>query len=391
MKYLSVIVFFLLVLTLGIGAQAVSDDAVLPESSISDIAGGIDVHVPGESKEVLPEKSSEPEEAPVPDDEPFYDDPEIPPEEIGNPSESDEENGMDLPDDENAEAPIVFEEDSSIESGLENSGVETPSVEPVSELDTDLIRVTVPESGNVLINPYQLPIATDDGESEDQIVSQPQCITNYSDIPVSVWVRTQSRISEESDAVFVPEPPQPDTTQKEIFLYAEFLNNEQEAWSDAYYGAQNQILLSDPPSDDQKVMELDAGGAEGLFRLFGQTTRIPADPWDTNDSFEVVFTFTFLPVQDETETLAEMWNELPKISEGDTETSQYVTESSWDDSQTLPDTNVEPDFDPELAMDTEQETDNTSDFEPEDDPVFSPVPDQPTEPAFENSPFNESE
>lgn len=178
---------------------------------------------------------------------------------------------------ENYELPDTFAEDALL--------AEEPAV----------LHVTVPQSGRIVINPYNLPVELSDGTSTDQIAGEVLPIVNNSEFPVQVSASVVGQVSEESSLTYVNQPPLADSTQKEIFLYAEFQQGDG-LWLDGYEGAANQMLVSQQISGPQDVLTLPSGPSEGVFRLFGAVTKFPDEPWDAVDEITatVMFTFTAL-------------------------------------------------------------------------------------------------
>lgn len=196
------------------------------------------------------------------------------------------------------------------------SGVQQalPSPESVTDnlFEDGEIRVTVPQSGHIFVNPYGMKVTLEGQESTDEIVSTSQVITNNSSVPVIVQASAVGSIVNGSSAAFVSSPPLEDSGEKEIFLYAEFQTQpsdpENENWQGSYTGADNQILIDEHPSEPQPVLELGESGTEtacGVFRLFGETTYEPEDPWVGEEVFEVVLTFTFQAMESELSLLPE--------------------------------------------------------------------------------------
>lgn len=153
------------------------------------------------------------------------------------------------------------------------------------------IHVTVPARGNMIINPYSLPIEIGDRTTTEQIAGEILTIYNDSEVPVSISANARGRIYELSNAVYVSTPPAAGTLEKQIFLYAEF-QNEESQWTGSYISANNQILISTQASGPREVLQLDAY-SEGVFRLFGSTAAYPDEPWDRNDKIVVQLAFTF--------------------------------------------------------------------------------------------------
>lgn len=158
----------------------------------------------------------------------------------------------------------------------------------------DLIDVLVPSSGQMILNPYRLPVDLEGGETTDQIVHSCQTLINQSGFPVTVNVTVTGTIPAESEAAFVSAPPAPDAPDKDVFLYAEF-QPYPDWWEGSYYGLSNQLLVCERGTEGENVLTLDAQG-EGYFRLFGGMSERPESPWSDTDTFGAVLTFTFAPV-----------------------------------------------------------------------------------------------
>ena len=167
---------------------------------------------------------------------------------------------------------------------------------------TDGVNVTLTKTGHVVINPYGLAVETAEGTSTEQIIGETLTITNNSGVPVVVTAGAVGRVSELSSLSYAAQPPRADTREKEIFLYAEF-QNEDGQWSGRYGGGENQLLIFEGAAAEKEVLTLDAG-AGGVFRLFGAASVSPADPWCSEDEISVTFTFTFVPVIERLETAA---------------------------------------------------------------------------------------
>lgn len=186
---------------------------------------------------------------------------------------------------ENYELPDTFAEDALL--------AEEPAV----------LHVTVPQSGRIVINPYNLPVELSDGTSTDQIAGEVLPIVNNSEFPVQVSASVVGQVSEESSLTYVNQPPLADSTQKEIFLYAEFQQGDG-LWLDGYEGAANQMLVSQQISGPQDVLTLPSGPSEGVFRLFGAVTKFPDEPWDAVDEITVTVMFTFTALEEDGNAIA---------------------------------------------------------------------------------------
>lgn len=166
-----------------------------------------------------------------------------------------------------------------------------------SQEEPRVIDVVVPPSGQVVINPYNMKVATAYGESTEQIIHEPQVMISGSDFPVLVTARVVGFLSPGSAARFVSAPPANGAVDKEIFMYMEFQNDPM-LWNGSFGDWPNQILVTDLGLEKESVMMLDAFGA-GYFRLFGAMTGFPDVMWDEADAPDVTVAFTFAPLETE--------------------------------------------------------------------------------------------
>ena len=161
------------------------------------------------------------------------------------------------------------------------------------ELDEpQVINVTVPSTGRIILNPYGMPVDTDSGTSKAQVISNPLPVINESEVPVIVSASVTGHISERSSMTFASEPPPTNTGEKAVFLYVEF-QSEYDAWQGGYTGTENQMLVSAETSEEKEVLTLDASPSEGVFQVFGATSVSPDDPWCSDDTVSVILTFSF--------------------------------------------------------------------------------------------------
>lgn len=186
---------------------------------------------------------------------------------------------------------------------------ETPSVpvlppeSPIAEEEPPVIEVLVPSAGQVIINPYCLPVELDGQTATDQIVSAPLILENRSTIPVSVSASVTGTVPPGSGVSFAAAPPMPDSPVKEIFLYAEFHAVPEPAfqpsWSGLYSDSTNQLMVGFQSAAKADVLRLEAGGTAcswGALRLFGSAAVSPMVPWQAGDDIQATFVFSFTPI-----------------------------------------------------------------------------------------------
>lgn len=178
-----------------------------------------------------------------------------------------------------------------------------PPGSPIAEEEPPVIEVLVPSSGQVIINPYCLPVELDGQTSTDQIVSAPLILENRSTIPVSVSASVTGTVPPGSGVSFAAAPPMPDSPVKEIFLYAEFHAVPEPAfqpsWSGLYSDSTNQLMVGVQSAAKADVLRLEAGGTAcswGALRLFGSAAVSPMVPWQTGDDIQATFVFSFTPI-----------------------------------------------------------------------------------------------
>lgn len=303
-KLISTILALLLALQFIVPAFA-SEGAIPPETGET-----VEEILPPEiSEEALPEM---PPDAPVPQEP--EDDPQTP---VDNPAPEDVPGDVQEP---------------GGEPGLDDIQAPADAEEPpeAAEPLEDLIDVLVPSTGQMVINPYHLPVDLDGGESQAQIVHAPQTLANRSDFPVTVNVAVIGTISPGSEAVFVPAPPPPDAPGKDVFLYAEF-SNQYDWWEQSFFGLPCQVPVSEWGTIGENVLTLDAHG-EGYFRLSGAMAENPLQPWSDTDTFGAVLTFTFTPVYTDGELMENAGTQEeappadPEIPEAPEETPPVETE-----------------------------------------------------------------
>lgn len=158
----------------------------------------------------------------------------------------------------------------------------------VDILAEEVINVAVPATGEVILNPYRLPVEMNGVETDGQVIHQAQSMINYSSFPVSVNVLATGSVW---DARFVENPPVFNSGSKEIFLYAEFQSCP-DGWLGFYQAAPNQLLITEYGTAGQNVLTLDAGGT-GYFRLFGGMSTRVQPWWSSDNALRVTLAYSF--------------------------------------------------------------------------------------------------
>lgn len=166
------------------------------------------------------------------------------------------------------------------------------------------IEVVVPATGNVYINPYQLPIEVDGKIENKQVISDTFGLENQSEVPLQVDVEVTGTIKPGSTmGLLSTSTKKVTTTMKRAFMYFEIHTASDPTaveW-DSKYSSSKHIVVRESSQSKKNIIRLDACDNEkrfGAFRLSGDCVQKPREPWSSEDGVdvEVVFTFTPLPL-----------------------------------------------------------------------------------------------
>ena len=169
-----------------------------------------------------------------------------------------------------------------------------------------VVKVTVPTSGQVYLNPLQLPVDVYGDATTDQIISYPLTIANESDAAVQVDVRVTGKVKPESDMTLASAPTNGTGTSKSAFVYFEIKPSDpydpySVEWDEAYDAAKH-IPVTTGGSSKSNLVTLDAVGMYGevqggaAFRLTGDAVKTPTNAWTAKDGIDVTIAFTFTPI-----------------------------------------------------------------------------------------------
>ena len=170
-----------------------------------------------------------------------------------------------------------------------------------------MIQVVVPTESQVYVNPQSLPVRVDGKIVKSQIISEPSCIENQSEVPLAVTTSVTGTIKSGSDMFLSSTSThEVSTTIKKAFIYFEMKASDssdvtQVEWDDAY-DENNHILVRTTAKAKKNYLILgakDTQGSFGAFRLAGDCVANPRIPWTVEDGVDVNVTFTFTPVSGE--------------------------------------------------------------------------------------------
>lgn len=178
------------------------------------------------------------------------------------------------------------------------------------------IKITVPTSADIVINPFQMSCTVDSKTYSTQIISPEQEIVNESNVAVAVNIADLTA-KDVADGVTISTTELTDkSTAKSAFLYLEVVN-EDGTLADKYTRAVNQVVVPYVAAGDTRtkkgakdaIVTLAAGDStatKAKFAIGGKVVANPtitdpatkvvsADPWTSTDTFGVSFKFTFTP------------------------------------------------------------------------------------------------
>lgn len=172
-----------------------------------------------------------------------------------------------------------------------------------------VIRVTVPTSASVYLNPFQIPVRIGDVESDEQIITTPAAIANMSEVPVEVNVTVLGKVASGSDMAMAPAPTGGAGTDKSAFIYFEMLqadtpDADEVQWEPVYNASKHIALRNGETVSQANIVTLPAKTLDGEvaeggyapFRLAGDVVKKPTTAWTKRDGVIVTVSFTFTPI-----------------------------------------------------------------------------------------------
>ena len=176
------------------------------------------------------------------------------------------------------------------------------------EVSAPTIKVTVPTSGAVAINPYGMEYTVDglDEAATDKIISPVHVIKNESDVAISIDVSIVGTPAHDEVLLATGALKGTETT-KSVFMYFEIVEIDAEdadpVWADFNSKSTNQVVVGteSKPAVKVGVHKMDAAASEdaptfAAFHLAGDVASKSAKPWTDADTVSVVIAFTFNPV-----------------------------------------------------------------------------------------------
>lgn len=184
------------------------------------------------------------------------------------------------------------------------------SVEIKGDALIPIISVTVPSSGEVYINPLELPVDIGTGRRDyGQILSTPACIANESEVAMQVDLTLTASLKEGNTMKLSSIPTGGSGTQKKAFIYFEIVQSDTDRdryveWAPAFDASKHIVIQDGMSVTKTNVLKLPpitprgrvAPGGYAPFRLTGDAVTDPTDEWTEKDGINVTVAFTFTPL-----------------------------------------------------------------------------------------------
>lgn len=175
---------------------------------------------------------------------------------------------------------------------------EGAEVEITGTTEVPTIKVVVPATGKVILNPYGMTVTPEGGSaSTDQIISAPQFIQNASSIPIKVGYTVTG--TTEGDVALVTTDPAASETAKQVHLqFTIAKQTDDTATTITGTGQDVTTTALVVNTTDAGAVELDKDGdtnAYAGFQLSGKATKNPDSVWTADDTIGATVAFTFAP------------------------------------------------------------------------------------------------
>ncbi|MDE6933718.1 MAG: hypothetical protein K2P37_13630 [Oscillospiraceae bacterium] len=179
------------------------------------------------------------------------------------------------------------------------------------------IKITVPATGTVTVNPYKMEVTVGSDKKTDQIISATQYIENASNVAIKVSAQVTGTAAGNLAFATATTQGTKAVTTNSVFMYFEMDvadKNDGTAdptWATAYDSkSATQILISTKATKKADMLTLAAGtgtaaastGGYAAFHLAGDAASAPTSAWTDADKADVAIAFTFTPTSTSTAT-----------------------------------------------------------------------------------------
>lgn len=161
--------------------------------------------------------------------------------------------------------------------------------------------------GDVIINPYRLPIAVDGVvKSAEEIYNKPWSVVNKSDVAVRVDAKVSATVAKGSSIELATKSVRSDRSgYKMLFLFLDSKVVDPDTqvselnWDETVFSSKKHVVITEFEDERENLMSLAASGKEGsvgAFHIAGNAARKPDEAWDSEvDRVSVNVFFTFSP------------------------------------------------------------------------------------------------
>lgn len=168
---------------------------------------------------------------------------------------------------------------------------EDATVEVTGTTKTAEVKVTVPTTGSIVLNPYELQYEVSQGVTDDaQIISSAQYIVNESDLPIKVSTTVTGTI--EGTAEFQAADATAVTDKKAVHLEFNIGATSNGTTESSSYETKALAKTATPFTDITMDKKGDANPAIS-FKFTGDAAKNPDSPWTTEDVIGATIVFSF--------------------------------------------------------------------------------------------------
>ena len=184
----------------------------------------------------------------------------------------------------------AFASGNTVLTGVDSLG-EGATIEVTGTTKTADVKVTVPTSSSVVLNPYELDYTVEGAASavNDQIISAAQYIVNESDLPVKVSTSVTGTIEGTGD--FAAADATAEGTKK---VHLEFNIGETSDGTTESTNYETKALTKTATAFTDITMDEKGGANPAIsFKFTGDAAENPTTPWTTDDIVGATIVFSF--------------------------------------------------------------------------------------------------
>lgn len=188
----------------------------------------------------------------------------------------------------------------------------TQSSEITGTTSAPTIKITVPATGAVTVNPYKMEVTVGSDTKTDQIISATQYIKNESDVALNVSAEVTGKPAGNLALATATTQGTKAVTTNSVFMYFEIGEATADdgsgdpTWGTAYDSkSEKQILVGAKAVKKANMLTMAAGDTTATYaayHLTGDAASAPTTAWTGNDKVDVSIAFTFTPTAATTAT-----------------------------------------------------------------------------------------